>query len=739
MRITISKKVFLIFFILTSITLLLGVSVYLGIAGLRSADDEIIALKDFQLQVKELESLRLKVISGHAPPGKDAFVTEINKAQRLIEMMGGFRSLLSAELQARLRLLKTYVGYYRDAYLELFDKYASDRKFPRENAALSKTILKRIERLPSNIRPEISRTLKTMLILRVQAYHDRDAAKISEMKKLRQRVFQVTDDPETRQAIRRFVLNVEANYLNFLCIKDREEFLEDTVNHFSRITGDTISAISHDIQKRQTRLIGLIIALLVLSTILTITLWYLSSRYFRRFLGNMNRAIEAIKAADYDYALPSVSDDEIGDLTLFIKNMSNSLKENLQKVTGSEKKLKEAQQIAHLGHWELDLITNTLYWSDEIFRIFDLEPQAFDASYEAFLDTIHPDDREFVDKTYTDSLKNKTTYDIVHRLLMKDGTVKHVNERCQTEYDEDGNPLHSLGTVQDITENRLAEEALQKAHDQLEERVEERTSELKERMAEAEQLNRGMINLLDDLQAARRHAEKMAGQLQKANQELESFSYSVSHDLKAPLRAIDGYSKILEEEYADNLDEEGRRFFNNIREGARQMNQLIDDLLKYSRIDKRKTTPKKIHVGRLVEDILKTKAGVLKDKRIATQVNLSLTIVIAEPEGFSQALENIVENAIKFTRKQPQPEIVIDGRETDKDWIISISDNGIGFDMKYHDKLFEIFHRLERREDYPGTGVGLAIVKKVMDRMGGRVWAEAQPGQGATFFLSVPK
>ncbi len=126
----------------------------------------------------------------------------------------------------------------------------------------------------------------------------------------------------------------------------------------------------------------------------------------------------------------------------------------------SEDSLKEAQRIAHIGNWDLDLVSNELRWSDEIFRIFEIDPAQFDASYEAFLDAVHPDDREFVNRAYTESVKNRTPYDIVHRLRMKDGRIKHVNERCHTFYDESGKPLRSLGTVQDITERVLTERRL---------------------------------------------------------------------------------------------------------------------------------------------------------------------------------------------------------------------------------------------------------------------------------------
>ena len=123
----------------------------------------------------------------------------------------------------------------------------------------------------------------------------------------------------------------------------------------------------------------------------------------------------------------------------------------------SEERLKEAERIAKIGHWELDLVTNTLYWSDEIYRIFDSNPQEFGATYETFLDSVHPEDRTTVDKAFTDSIKKKTGYDIVHRLLLKNGTLKYVHEKCRTIYDADGKPLRSLGTIQDITHQKMEE------------------------------------------------------------------------------------------------------------------------------------------------------------------------------------------------------------------------------------------------------------------------------------------
>jgi signal transduction histidine kinase len=231
--------------------------------------------------------------------------------------------------------------------------------------------------------------------------------------------------------------------------------------------------------------------------------------------------------------------------------------------------------------------------------------------------------------------------------------------------------------------------------------------------------------------------EARTAALNAKSRELESFAYSVAHDLKAPLRGIDGYSRLLIEEYAQNLGDEGRTFLQTIQGATDEMNQLIDDLLSYSRFERRESKSDRIELAPIVNSLVEEKRREATERPIDFVVKVNGSTINADVNGLAQSLRNYLDNAIKFTSKVTEPRIEIGSKQESESCVLWVRDNGIGFDMKHHDRIFDLFQR--GTDDYPGTGIGLAIVRKAMQRMGGRAWAESEPGQGATFYLEIPK
>jgi PAS domain S-box-containing protein len=377
-----------------------------------------------------------------------------------------------------------------------------------------------------------------------------------------------------------------------------------------------------------------------------------------------------------------------------------------QALRASEERLRLALTAANQGLYDLDLRTGNAVVSPEYARMLGYEPEELRETDAWWRERLHPEDRASVERAYEDYIAGRRAeYRVEFRQRTKSGDWKWILSLGKiVERDRDGIPLRMLGTHTDITERKLAEQAVRRLNAELEERVRERTA-----------------------------------QLEAANKELETFTYSVSHDLKAPLRGIDGYSRLLLEGYADRLDDEGRRFLGNVRQAAAQMSELIDDLLAYSRLERRKLEAEAIDLAPLVESLLAERGTEVRGRAAAITVNLPCARLRADREGLTMALRNLIDNALKFSRDAPQPRIEIGGRAAAGSCMLWVRDNGTGFDMKFHDRIFDIFQRLHRAEDYPGTGIGLAIVRKAMERMDGRAWAESEPGKGATFYLELPQ
>lgn len=318
-----------------------------------------------------------------------------------------------------------------------------------------------------------------------------------------------------------------------------------------------------------------------------------------------------------------------------------------------------------------------------------------------FFDLIHPDDQARILEEVTHYLANgPDDYRQEYRIVCANQDELWVDDRTWLVRDQLGDVAIIYGVVVDVTELKRSELRIRELNDVLEQRVEERTNAL-----------------------------------EAANQELEAFTYSVSHDLKAPLRGIDGYSQLLMEAYRNQLDEEGITFLRNIRDGVGQMHQLIEDLLSYSRIERKALQTQSFDVSLFVKELVEYSLKADPHPKAKITIDIPPCQLELDPDGFALVMRNVLTNALKFSINQQLPRVEIRGRVTDTRFVLEIEDNGVGFDMKYHDRIFQIFQRLHRREDFPGTGVGLALVKKAMQRMGGEVRAESELGKGALFIL----
>lgn len=247
--------------------------------------------------------------------------------------------------------------------------------------------------------------------------------------------------------------------------------------------------------------------------------------------------------------------------------------------------------------------------------------------------------------------------------------------------------------------------------------------------------------MIEELRTNREGLERLVrmrtGKLEEANRELEAFSYSVSHDLRAPLRHIDGFVDLLRKHAGETLDEKGKRYLHVISDSARTMGTLIDELLVFSRMGRNEMRESKVDTAGMVGQLV---AGFMEDAQ-GREINIHvgpLPDVHADPSMLRLVFENLLSNAVKYTSKTPEAEVSVGSRAENGEIIFFVRDNGVGFDMKYSDKLFGVFQRLHRQEDFEGVGIGLANVRRIIARHGGRTWAESKPGLGATFYFSLP-
>ncbi len=447
---------------------------------------------------------------------------------------------------------------------------------------------------------------------------------------------------------------------------------------------------------------GVIIAFAALLAAALHRLW------FRR-MGRMTEALRAIGNGRLDTRIALEGRDELAQLAAAIDQMAAQLQDrqtNLQQLsTILARSPVIAMEWENSPGWPMNFVSESVgQWGYDRRELLSGELD--------FASLIHPEDKaRIVAEVAAYLVDGPDEYRQEYRLRTADGRWIWVDDRTWLARGGDGRVTTISGVLLDISPQKQTEDALQASEDAL------------------RRINAGL---------EARVAERTA-QLQVLNEELESFSYSVSHDLKAPLRGIDGYSQILLDDYGSALDDEGRTLIANVRRGVAQMHVLIEDLLAYSRMERQVLESRAVELAGLVDNLLAGRAREIAAAGMVVHNSVPALSVQADRDGLALVVRNLLENALKFSRNSKPPRIDIGAREEADKVLFWVRDNGVGFDMKYHHRVFEMFQRLHRAEDYPGTGVGLALVRKAMQRMGGRVWAESSPGQGACFFLELRK
>lgn len=364
-----------------------------------------------------------------------------------------------------------------------------------------------------------------------------------------------------------------------------------------------------------------------------------------------------------------------------------------------EVRLTEAHEIAQLGSWEWVPDTNKVVWSDEVFRMTGVLPTKFKDNLSEAVLVNHPDDRQAIQDALETSRKRREPFSTDTRIIRPDGSIRHLHVQGKPVLDDAGRVVRLVGTVQDITERKRADQAIQELNKELSSRVEE---------------------------------------VAAVNKELEGFSYSVSHDLRAPLRAIHGYSRMLLEDYVDRLDGEGKRYLEVIGANTRRMGQLIDDLLDFSRMGRKALLMSPLDMEGIVKQVCDEARAAAPDRRIEFRI-APLPPANGDAAMFRVVFGNLVSNAVKYSKGRDPAIVEIGARPEPTETVYFVKDNGVGFQMEYAHKLFGVFQRLHRSEEFEGTGVGLALVQRIVQRHGGRVWAEGRVGAGATISFALPR
>jgi PAS domain S-box-containing protein len=395
----------------------------------------------------------------------------------------------------------------------------------------------------------------------------------------------------------------------------------------------------------------------------------------------------------------SVFPSPIG-ISVYFKDISLR-KTTEELIRQSNERFEKVAEATHEAVWDWQIGKDKGYWGPGFKTLFGHEPDPTGNTYEDWALLVHEEDFENLDLQVKTAIGDKTIYNFQneYRFKRSDGSYAFVADRAVIMRDKSGVPTKVVGAIQDITDQKMYESSLKSLNEMLEARARE---------------------------------------LANSNAELEQFAYVASHDLQEPLRMITSFLTQLELKYGEQLDERARKYIHFAVDGARRMRQIILDLLEFSRVGRIEEEPEIIDLNQLVAEVCTLQSKRLREKN--AEVNFS---DLPEIQGYRtpliQVFQNLISNAVKYSKESIAPVVNITSRESAAYWEFSVQDNGIGMEADHFDKIFVIFQRLHTKDKFSGSGIGLAIVKKIIENLGGKIWVESELGNGTTFFFTLKK
>jgi len=380
--------------------------------------------------------------------------------------------------------------------------------------------------------------------------------------------------------------------------------------------------------------------------------------------------------------------DETGAISYFEGTLEDitDRKKGEEQLLNMSNRLQLAIDATSIGIWDWDIANNSTVWDKEMYRIYNVDvndPRTISEAWEA---TVHPDDLERVSGELQAAINGEKEYDTEFRIIWKDKTIHHVKGNALVQRNQAGEAVRMIGTNADITERKEAEE-----------------------------------------------------EILQLNQNLDQFANITAHDLQEPIRMVSGFLGLLEKKYTDVLDEQGKSYVFRAKDGADRMSILIKDLLEFSRSGNKAAKKESVDLLTVMDLVNKDLTIVVADTKAILNIPESLPIVTGTQSALYRLFLNLISNGIKFRKKDAVPEIALTVNELQDYWEFKLQDNGIGVAEKDQPKLFQAFQRLHRRDEYPGTGLGLVTCKKIVETHGGKIWMTSEAGKGTAFHFTINK